>query len=198
MGLSGLHCLHIRQTYFSSDLFRVYLFQPACACSTQPVFPVAVILSWPFVIRKIFTAAVLCIPSVQIIQHFLPLCPFLRVRSEMRPSVFGRCSTYPSAVWRDQKPSVFRYSRSVPEIKFPVYSRSTEPLIHDILHALVSHTQKPGAKPREMHALAALTMPLVYTYTKRRESLAYGERSHQIAAVLVPLCLYLILLFPAE
>lgn len=85
----------------------------------------------------------------------------------MFPSVFRCRSAYPSAVRRDQKSSVFRYSRSVPEIKFPVYACSTEPLIYDILHVLFPHTQKPGAKPMEKYALLLLTVPSVFTNTKR-------------------------------
>lgn len=152
MGLSGLHYLHIRQTYFPSDLFRVYLFQPACACGTQPVFPVTVFLPRPFFIHKVFTAAVFCVPSIQIVQHFLPLGTFLRVRPKMLPSVFRCRSAYPPAVRRDQKSSVFRYSRSVPEIKFPIDAMPTEPLIHDILHALFlihkSRGQSQASRPR--------------------------------------------------
>ena len=71
----------------------------------------------------------------------------------MLPSVFGRYSTYPSAVRLGQESSVFCYNCSVPEIKFPVYSRSTEALIYDIFHTLIPHTQKPGAKPMEPYAM---------------------------------------------
>lgn len=50
----------------------------------------------------------------------------------------------------------------------------------------------------EPYAAAVVTPPPVPTHTKPEEVLAGGDRSHQRTAVLVLLCLFLILLFPAE
>lgn len=185
-------------TWCPSKFLLIDCLQSLCACCSQPILPVAVFLPRPFVIRKIFTAAVFCVPSVQIVQYFLPLCPFLRVRPEMLPPVFGRRSAYPPAVCCKQEPFNFRYHSSVPEIKCSIDAIPTEPLIHDIVHALLPHTQKPGAKPKEARAVRSSTVPLVFTFSKPSELLASGERSHQRAAALVPLCLYFTLLFPAE
>ena len=141
-----MHRPSLLHTWCPSKFLLIDFFQSLCACGTQPVFPISVFLPRPFFIGKIFTTAVFCVPAVQIVQHFLPLGTFLRVRPEMRPSVFGRCSAYPSAVRRDQKPSVFRYSRSVPEIESPVYSNSTKAFIYNVFHVLTPLIHKSRAQ----------------------------------------------------
>jgi hypothetical protein len=43
--------------------------------------------------------------------------------------------------------------------------------------------RNPGANARELFALVLLTVPSVFTFTKFVALLAFGERSHQLAAI---------------
>lgn len=43
--------------------------------------------------------------------------------------------------------------------------------------------RNPGANPSELLAFVLLTVPSVFTFTKLLELLAFGERSHQLAAI---------------
>nr|DAU29877.1 MAG TPA: hypothetical protein [Caudoviricetes sp.] len=140
-------------TWCSSKFLLIDFLQSLCACGTQPVFPVAIFLPQPFFICKIFTASVFCVPSVQIVQHFLPLCSFWCILPEMLPSIFTRHATDWLTI-EIEEIFMLLQNRAIWNIDLPRDGFSLESLICDIVHIRTSYT-KTGSKAKRIVCVVA-------------------------------------------
>ena len=123
----------------------------------------------------------------------MPLMCFWYVRVKMLVAVFAFGVTYYRAILSNENSVLANYLCAEWYVHPSRYTFAAKTFVRG-----VSHTQKPGANPREGLAWLPLTEPSLRTITKCEEVPARGERSHQETELPVRSCRYLTLLFPAE